>query len=70
MTLNEVYEMLGFPRTPQGQLVGWSKKIDKNAKIDFGIYDISDESKRLFINGYEPGIWLDFNVQGDVLQYI
>ena len=70
VTLNEVYEMLGLPKTPQGQLVGWSKKIDKNAKIDFGVYDISDESKRLFINGYEPGIWLDFNVQGDVLQYI
>lgn len=69
--LNEVYEALGFPRTPEGQIVGWvfdPDNADIDSYIDFGIYDKIYRSveKRDFINGYEPCIWLDFNVDGVV----
>lgn len=71
--LNEVYDMLGFPRTKAGQIVGWI--YDENNKdgdnfVDFGIYDINDESKVDFVNGFERSIWLDFNVDGNILDLI
>lgn len=65
--LNEVYDQLGFPATPAGQVVGWlsSDHPDEgDGFIDFGIYDIYSESARDFINGYENRILLDFNVDG------
>lgn len=65
--LNEVYEMLGFPKTEAGQVIGWiyDKKhpIGDNF-VDFGIYDINDPQKVRFVNGYERAILLDFNVDG------
>lgn len=63
--LNEVYDMLGIPRTQAGQVVGWiydEKNPIGDNFIDFGIYDIADERKRSFVNGYERTILLDFNV--------
>ena len=65
--LNDVYESLGIPKTPDGQFVGWiynpdDKTID--SYVDFGIYDGKDESKRRFVNGLEKAILLDFNVDG------
>lgn len=69
--LNEVYESLGFPKTPEGQLVGWVWDPDNpnvDSYVDFGIYDklFRSAEKRDFLNGHEPCIWLDFNVDGVV----
>ena len=71
--LNEVYDMLGIPRTTAGQVVGWI--YDKNNKkgdnyVDFGIYDTHNERKRAFVNGYERSILLDFNVDGPIYEQI
>lgn len=67
--LNEVYDMLGIPKTKAGQVVGWvydpENPIGDNY-VDFGIYDISRERTRDFVNGYERVILLDFNVDGNV----
>lgn len=68
--LNEVYEMLGIPKTAIGQRVGWV--YDENNAVgdnfvDFGIYDLYNEKARDFVNGYERTILLDFNVDGDIL---
>lgn len=67
--LNDVYRMLGIQETQAGQIVGWvydeNNPIGDN-RIDFGIYDLYNEQKRLFVNGYERSILLDFNVDGDV----
>ena len=67
--LNEVYEMLGIEKTKAGQIVGWvynpENPIGDNF-VDFGIFDMSKERVRAFVNGYEPNILLDFNVDGDV----
>jgi hypothetical protein len=63
--LNEVYDALGLPRTPQGQVVGWTKAKDTPSEgdgyIDFGL---DAAFNRNFLNGDEPGLLLDFNVDG------
>ena len=69
--LNEVYDMLGIPRSRVGQVVGWiydEKNPVGDNYVDFGIYDITDERKCEFINGRERNILLDFNVDGNILE--
>lgn len=71
--LNEVYDMLGIPRTKAGQVVGWiydEKNPVGDNFVDFGIYDINNEAKRSFVNGYERTILLDFNVDGPIIDMI
>lgn len=77
--LNDVYQMLGLPRTSDGQIVGWvfdpNKEIEDHVGdnyVDFGIYDklYKDTAKRDFINAVEPCVWLDFNVDGVVYDLI
>lgn len=76
--LNEVYEMLGIPRTKAGQVVGWiydEKNPVGDNYVDFGIYDTNKNTKwananKDFVNGYERSILLDFNVDGDILNNI
>lgn len=72
--LNEVRDMLGAPRTPVGNVVGWiydpsNKDID--SYVSFGdFYDVKDPDKRDFVNGREPAILLEFNVDGPILELI
>ena len=69
--LNEVYQELGMPITKAGQVVGWvydPKSDTLSNKVDFGIFDIYNEANRLFVNGYERSILLDFNVDGNVFE--
>lgn len=65
--LNEVYDMLGLPRTIAGQLVGWTydeKNPWSRSCVDFGIcYDRNSK----FVNGFEKSVLLDFNVDGNIL---
>lgn len=67
--LNEVYEMLGAPKTRAGQVVGWiydeEHPVGDNF-VDFGIFDITKKKAKDFVNGYERTIILDFNVDGDI----
>lgn len=73
--LNEVYDMLGIPRSQAGQVVGWiydeqNPKHKGDNYVDFGIYDVNNERKRAFVNGYERNILLDFNVDGVIYNMI
>lgn len=71
--LNEVYDMLGFPRSTAGQVVGWvydEKDPNRANYVDFGIYNADNEKARDFVNGYERSIWLDFNVDGVIYDLI
>ena len=73
LTLNEVYDMIGAPRTAYGQLAGWVYTEDSSVGdnfVDFGIFDINSEKKCDFINGIERRIILDFNCIGNILDYI
>lgn len=65
--LNEVYDALGIERTEAGNVVGWVLNKDGDNYIDFGIYDTSNPAGRLFVNGQEASILLDFNVDGYIL---
>ncbi len=66
--LNEVYAMLGLPATKAGQVVGWvfdaENPIGDNY-VDFGLYR-DNLSYSDYVNGFEPAILLDFNVDGNI----
>lgn len=65
VSLNEVYEMLGFDRIPEGQVIGWVDNPEHTKMIDFGIYNMNVRSNQLAVNqpaGYAPAIMLDFNI--------
>ena len=71
--LNDVYKMLGMDVAPYGQVVGWiydEKNPVGDNFVDFGLYDLDDEAKRLFVNGRERTVLLDFNVDGNILDLI
>ena len=68
--LNEVYDILGLPRSKAGQIVGWvydEKNPVGDNFVDFGIYEQNRPKNRDFVNGYERTILLDFNVDGNIL---
>ena len=67
--LNDVLVRLGFDKTPEGQIVGWvydPEYQNGDNYVDFGIYDMTKETTRDFIEGLERTILLDFNVDGDI----
>lgn len=73
--LNEVLEALGFDIIPAGQVVGWTYgkgNPDSEGYVSFGIFDdvYTNSSKAAFVNGYEKSILLDFNHEGNILEYI
>ena len=66
--LNDVYEMLGLPRTKAGQVVGWIYDKDNpvgDNYVDFGLY-ADNLSYSDFANGFDTAILLDFNVDGNI----
>ncbi len=64
ITLNSVYESLGFEASPYGAVVGWSKNVPGDEYISFGIdHDINMR------DGDERFV-LDFNVNGVILDHI
>ncbi len=72
--LNELYDMLGFKQTPEGQIVGWLKNNRNNdvsdGHIDFGLFDLNRENVRNYINRKDTALLLDFNVDGIVFDQI
>lgn len=68
LCLNEVYEFLGIPKTAEGQQVGWVEG-NGDGYVDFGIHT-GYVANRNFVNGYEPVVLLDFNVDGYILDKI
>lgn len=67
LSLNDVYDSLGFEKTRAGQVVGWVVG-NADSYIDFGIVDNHDGIR--FVNGDERSVWLDFNVDGMILDLI
>lgn len=65
--LNEVYDMLGIPRSQQGAVVGWVIGDEGDNYIDFGIFDVQ---KSDFVNGWNRSVLLDFNVDGVIFDKI
>lgn len=70
--LNEVYEMLGLPRSQAGQVVGWvfdETNADIDNAISFGLYD-DPEKLDHYLYTNEEAILLDFNVDGNVWEHM
>lgn len=73
LTLNEVYDMLGAPRTKYGQIAGWVYTEDCSAGdnfVDFGIFNPDNPGSCDFLIGNERAIILDFNCIGNVIEYM
>lgn len=69
--LNEIYDVLGIPRSSAGAVVGWVLNKGGDDYIDFGIFDASRNERVIdFVNGRENSILLDFNVDGVVYDLI
>lgn len=73
--LNEVHDMLGLPRTKAGACVGWVWRRENEEKtgdnyVSFGVFDGDSDIAQAFIDGDEKAIWLDFNVDGVILDLI
>lgn len=70
--LNEVYDMLGIPRSKAGAVVGWilSRNGETDNFVNFGVFDGRTEVARDFVNGTEGAILLDFNVDGVIYDRI
>ena len=71
--MNEVYEMLGYPKTAAGQQIGWiydEKHPIGDNFVDFGLYNMTNEQTNNFVNGYERSVLLEFNHDGNILEYI
>ena len=63
--------MLGMDRTTAGQVVGWVVSKDGTDNyVDFGVFDADNLEKRMFVNGDERAVLLDFNVNGVVYDLI
>jgi len=63
--LNDVLDALGYQTCKEGCVVGWIWDPDGvPQQIDFGMRELNRPSVQNFINGYEPVVMLDFNVQG------
>ena len=72
--LNEIYEALGVEKTEAGHVMGWRyAPHDPNHEgdnvIDFNMWDIRSRANRRFINGYEPVVLLDFNVDPEPIMH-
>lgn len=66
--LNEVYDSLDIERTPEGAVVGWIYPSDNGDNyISFGIHEVRNAD---FLDGTEPRILLDFNVDGVIYNLI
>lgn len=70
--LNEVYDMIGIPRTKSGAVVGWVKDhVEGDGYIDFDMFNPFNSTNRDFINGYQrESLLLDFNVDGVIFDLI
>lgn len=69
--LNEVYAQLGMEHTKAGAVTGWVFGSGGDDYIDFGIFNRKMEPEHFdFFTGLNDAIWLDFNVDGIILDLI
>lgn len=71
--LNEVYEALGYDRTPAGQIVGWIFTGDEGSNnfVDFGLNQGDETTKAVIQEILDPNsFFLDFNIDGVIYDSI
>lgn len=68
--LSDIYEALGIPRTKMSQTVGWVYKPNNengDNVVDFRLIELYKETDD---GTYKKGIFMDFNVDGPILDLI
>lgn len=73
--LNEVYDLLDLPRTKAGAVVGWVWRRETEEKtgdnyVSFGLFENEPDLVDSFLDGHDKSVWLDFNVDGIILDLI
>jgi len=73
--LNDVYDMLGFDKTPEGQVLGWLYRPNDNNHgganfVDFGMFNFAKTSSKDFALGLTDSVVLDFNIDGYILDKV
>lgn len=65
--LNEVYDLLHIPHTPEGQILGWVYEDlgNNDMFVDFGHHKDGE-----FVAGYKRDVMLEFNIHGPILELI
>lgn len=70
--LNDVYRSLGFDKTVEGQLVGWtypSRSREGDNYVDFGMF-VDARNTDFILGNDQRAIYLDFNVDGVIYDLI
>ena len=68
--LNDVYDMLGIPRSKIGQCVGWMYNLNTRLGDNYVDFGLSADHNRDFIRRVDNIPLLDFNVDGLILDKI
>lgn len=68
--LNEIYDLLGIPRTKAGQVVGWVYNKENPVGDNCVDFDVFSQRNEDFVNGLERSALLDFNVDGMILDKV
>lgn len=66
LTLNDVYDMLGFHDSKAGMVVGWIYDLDHpngDNYVEFGVKKVNLPNEQ---GGYEEAYAIDFNVDGNI----
>ena len=70
--LNEVYDLIGIPRTPEGNIVGWVHK-DHNGNlgyVDLGLFYQTKDASEKDIQLADVGVMIYPNVQGIIYDLV
>lgn len=66
LTLNEVYDMLGFKDSKAGMVVGWIYNLDHPNGDNYVEFDVKKVHLPNEQGGYEEAYAIDFNVDGNI----
>jgi len=66
LTLNEVYDMLGFHDSKAGMVVGWIYNLDHPNGDNYVEFDVKKVHLPNEQGGYEKAYAIDFNVDGNI----
>lgn len=66
LTLNEVYDMLGFHDSKAGMVVGWIYDLDHPNGDNYVEFDVKKVNLPNEQGGYEEAYAIDFNVDGNI----
>lgn len=65
--LNDVYEALGLLPSKEGQLAGWRSDGTGDNYVSFGVFEDYFKTKGEHVNNLDRVIYLDFNVDGIII---